>query len=75
MVLNNLKVILVMLTAIGLAAACQSDNDCPGSEVCCTANFGEGGTASLCIPQNQCVNSLCFESFGGRMTDGACDGG
>ncbi|KAF8187165.1 hypothetical protein BJ912DRAFT_926835 [Pholiota molesta] len=53
MILNNLKVFLVVISAIGLAAAqaqCNNDNDCPGSE------FGEGGEATLCIPQNQCVN-------------------
>ncbi|KAF9476792.1 hypothetical protein BDN70DRAFT_934766 [Pholiota conissans] len=74
----NIKVLLTVLSAIGLAAAqaeCHNDNDCPGSEVCCSANFGEGGQATLCIAQSDCVNGGCFESFGGRMAEGSCDGG
>ncbi|KAF8952882.1 hypothetical protein BDZ97DRAFT_1875188 [Flammula alnicola] len=74
----NIKLFLVVLSVAGLAAAqaqCHNDNDCPGSEVCCTANFGEGGQATLCIPQSSCVNSLCFESFNGRNAEGSCDGG
>jgi hypothetical protein len=39
----NVKVLLTIVSAIGLAAAqaqCNNDNDCPGSEVCCSANVG-----------------------------------
>lgn len=89
MILTN-KALLVVAAAIALVAAqaeCNNDNDCPGSEVCCSANvclsrydfktvlmilnsqFGEGGEATLCIPQSSCVNvSTGNSKYGAVLT-------
>ncbi|KZV83669.1 hypothetical protein EXIGLDRAFT_307581 [Exidia glandulosa HHB12029] len=49
--------------------ACSSDDDCPGSKVCCSFGPLE---ASTCIRQSACSDSQCSSSSGAT---GFCDGG
>ncbi|KZV87960.1 hypothetical protein EXIGLDRAFT_837880 [Exidia glandulosa HHB12029] len=46
---------------------CQSDDDCPGSNVCCSF----ASISNICIAQNSCSNSKCSSSG----VTGSCDGG
>ncbi|KAI0077221.1 hypothetical protein K474DRAFT_1707525 [Panus rudis PR-1116 ss-1] len=67
----NVRVFFIAAFAVlSASAACNNDNDCPGSEVCCTVLTGSG-SSSGCIAQSDCVNSHCFTTIG----EGSCDGG
>ncbi|KAI0027119.1 hypothetical protein K488DRAFT_91274 [Vararia minispora EC-137] len=69
----RIALFFAFLAAAYAQRQCSTDNDCPGSEVCCNGMVtGEGPPPSSCIAQSSCVNGMCT-TFANDA--GTCDGG